>query len=76
VAEGRDLVEGSGELRRGFDQRRALQRALSRLAPQVRGLLDQPSLGAVSRQQFRLVLGDFGKLTFKSFGNTSVQRTT
>ena len=60
----------------GFDQRRALQRPLSRLAPQARGLLDQAGLGAVTRQQFRLVLGNLSELAFKCFGDAGVQRAS
>ena len=33
AGQGRDLVEGARELLDGFDQRRALQRPLSRFAP-------------------------------------------
>ena len=65
--QGRDLVERARELLYGLDQRRALQRPLSRFAPQARGLLDQSGLGAVTRQQFGLVFGDLGELTFKTF---------
>ena len=54
--QGRDLVEGAGELSYGFDQRRALDRPLSRFTPQKCGLCDQPSFGAVTRQQLGLVL--------------------
>jgi hypothetical protein len=50
--------------RHDFDQRRALQRALSRLSPETPSFLDQPCLGAVTRQQLGLVLGNIGKLTF------------
>jgi hypothetical protein len=38
---GRNLATGARELFDGFDQRRALQRLLSRLAPQAYGLLNQ-----------------------------------
>ena len=72
--QGRDLIECAGELLCGFDQRRALQRPLSRLAPKARGFLDQPGLGAVTRQQFRLTLGDLSELAFQGFGDASVQR--
>ena len=41
--QGRDLGKRARELLHGFNQRRALQRPLSRLAPQARGLLDQPA---------------------------------
>ena len=54
----RNLVEGPRELSYGLDQRRARQGPLSRLAPQARGLLDQPSLGAVTRQQLGLAFGN------------------
>ena len=59
--QGRDLVERTCELLGGFDQRRALQRSLSCLAPETCGLLDQPGLGAVTRQQFRLTFRDLRK---------------
>ena len=74
--QGRDLVEGARELLYGFDQRRALQRPLSRLAPQARRLLDQPGLGAVTRQQLGLVLGNLRELAFKSFGDASMKRAS
>ena len=74
--QGRDLVEGARELLCGFDQRRALQRPLSRFAPQARGLLDQPSLGAVTRQQLRLALGNLGELAFEGFGDAGVKRAS
>ena len=54
TGQGRDLIEGAGELGRGFDQRRACQGPLARLAPQTRGLLDQPGFGAVKRQDLGL----------------------
>ena len=63
--QGRDLVEGARELLYGFDQRRALQRPLSRFAPQARRLLDLPSFGAVTRQQLWLALADVGELAFE-----------
>ena len=74
--QGRDLVERARELLYGFDQRRALQRPLSRLAPQARGLLDQPSLSAVTRQQLRLVLGNLGELAFEGFGDAGMKRAS
>ena len=63
--QGRNLVERTGELFYRFDQRRALKRPLSSLAPQDCGFLDQAGLGAVTRQQFRLGLGDLRELAFK-----------
>jgi type I site-specific restriction endonuclease len=35
---------------------------------------DQAGLGAVTREQFRSVLGNFGELALKSFGDPGVQR--
>jgi len=55
--QGRDLVKGAGELLSRFDQGGAIERAMSCLAPQARSLLDQPSLGAMTRQQLWLALG-------------------
>ena len=63
--QGRDLVKGARELLGGFDQRRTLQRPLSSFAPQARSLLDQSGLGAVTRKQFGLVLGNLGELAFE-----------
>jgi hypothetical protein len=48
--QGCDLVQASGELRLGFDQRRALQRLLSRLAPPFDRCLGEARLGP---QRFR-----------------------
>jgi hypothetical protein len=42
---------------------------LSGFAPQARGLLDQPGLGAVTRQQFGLGLGDVREPAFESFAS-------
>ena len=56
--QGRNLGEGARELLCGLGQRRARQRPLTGFAPQERGLLNQPGLGVVTRQQFRLVLGN------------------
>ena len=69
----RDLVERPCELRRRLHQRRALQRPLSCFAPRARSLLDQPSLGAMVRQQFRLDLGDLGELALDAFGDARVK---
>src|SRR4029077_14477988 len=71
--QGRDLVERTPELLCGFDQRRALRRPLSRFAPQPRGFLDLPGLGAVTRQQLGLLLGDLRELTFEGFGDSSMK---
>ena len=71
--QGRDQADCSGELLHCLNQRRTLQRALTRLAPQARRLLGQPGLGAVTRQQLGLVLCDLGELAFQNFGNARVQ---
>ena len=57
-------------------KRRALQRPLSGFAPKARCLLDQAGLGAVTRQQLRLALGNLGELAFKNFGDASVKRAS
>src|ERR1700745_631884 len=61
--QGRGLVERTPELFRGFDQCRALRRPQSGFAPQRRGFLDLPRLGAVTRQQLGLILRDLRELT-------------
>jgi len=43
--QGRDLVQGARELRHSLNQCRALQRPLSRVAPQARGFFDEGGLG-------------------------------
>ena len=70
--QGRNLGNGSRELLYGFNQRRALQRPLSRLAPQDHGFLDQPSFGAMSRQQLWLALGDVREPAVDDFGDAGV----
>jgi hypothetical protein len=72
----RNLAESARELLYGFNQRRALQRTLSRLAPQAHGLLDQPGLGAVMRQDLRPALGSFSELAFKGFSDPGVKRAS
>ena len=47
----RDQIKGTRQLLYRFNECRALQRPLSRFAPKARSLLDQPCLGAVTRQQ-------------------------
>ena len=54
-----NLSETCGELCHSLYQgAERLQRPLPCLVPQARRLLDQASLGAVTRQQLRLVLSD------------------
>ena len=72
--QGRKLVKRARKLRHSFDQCRTLQRPLSRLAPQARSLFDQSGLGAMTRQQLRLVFGNLRELAFKCFGDTGMKR--
>src|ERR1700722_17553159 len=59
-----------------FNQSGALQRPLSGFAPKARGLLMQPGVGAVARQNLRLVHSDVSEAAFEGFGDASVQRTS
>jgi hypothetical protein len=45
-------------------------------APQARGLLDQPSFGAVTCQKLRLVLGNFGELALEGLCDAGVERAS
>ena len=65
--QGRDLVKRTPELFRGFDQRRALRGPQSGFAPQRRRFLDQPRLGAVTRQQLGLIFGRCPRTDFQGF---------
>jgi hypothetical protein len=58
------LGKGARELLRRLDQRRTRQRLLPRPAPTDGGLRDLPGLGAVTRYQCGLVLGNLRELTF------------
>src|SRR5271166_2987752 len=69
----RNLIKRVGELSRRLNQRRALQRPLSRFAPKESGLLDQTGLGAVTRQKLGLALGNRGELALKGFGDAGVK---
>ena len=60
----------------GFNQLPSAPANVVPLCPKTRGLLDQPSLGAVTRQQFRLVLSDLGEVAFEGLGNAGVQRAS
>jgi hypothetical protein len=74
--QGLDLVDGTRELLYGFNQRRALERPLSCLAPQACRFLDQPGLSAVPGQQLRLALGNVRELALEDVGDAGVQRTS
>ena len=63
--QGRDLGKCTRKLLYGFDERGALQRPLSRLAPKTRGILDLASLGAVSCQKLWLTLDDLRELALE-----------
>ena len=71
----RYLVEGTCELA-SLQRAPNFKRPLSRFAPQSRSLLDQTCLGAVTRQQLWLVLGNLGELAFKGFSNACVKRAS
>ena len=49
---------------------------MSRFAPQPRGLLDLPGLGAVTREEFRLVLGDLFEFALEGLSDAGVKRTS
>ena len=68
TGQARDLVERARELSNRFEQRGALQRPLSGFAPKTRRLFDQPSFGAVTRQNLRLVLSNVREVHFREFG--------
>src|SRR5215475_10271856 len=72
--QGCDLVERTPELFGGLNKRRALRRPQSGFAPKCCGFLDLPRLGAVTRQQLGLVLGDLRELTFEGFGDSGMKR--
>jgi hypothetical protein len=67
AGQGRDLIKRAIDLFKGFHQRRALQRPLSRFAPQAHRFLDLPGFSAVTRQQLGLAFGNVGELTFEDF---------
>ena len=71
--QGRDLVEGPCELLCGFNQRRSLQRPLSRFAPPFDRGLGQARLGEVMRQQLRLGRSGGGELVAQNLANAAVQ---
>jgi hypothetical protein len=62
--QGPDLVECPRKLLYGFNKCRARQRPLSGFAPQARSLFGLPGFGAVTGQQFGLVLGSLCELAF------------
>ena len=49
---------------------------LSRLAPQVRGFLDETSLAVVACQKLSLILGNLAEFLFQGFSNASVKRAS
>src|SRR5262245_4423731 len=74
--QGRDLVERTPELFGGLNKRRALRRPQSGFAPKCCGSLHLPGLGAVTRQQLGLILGELCELTFQGFGDSGMKRTS
>src|SRR5579862_6414680 len=71
-----NLIESAGELTCGFNERRSRQRPLTRFAPEERGPLDQSCLATMTREQFRLVLGDIGEPGLKHFRDARVKRAS
>ena len=71
--QGRDLVKRTCELLCGFNQRRALQRPLSRFAPPFDRSLGQARLREVMREQLRLGRSGGGKLVAQNLGDAAVQ---
>ena len=69
------MVKRAGDLLDALHQRRTGERPLSCFAPQPRGFLDQTRLGAMTRQQLRLALGNVSELAFEGLGNAGVKRT-
>ena len=73
AGQGRNLVEGARELLCGFDQRRALQRPLSRFAPPFDGRFGHARLGEVMRQQLRFGRSGAGELVAQGLADAAVQ---
>ncbi len=73
AGQARDEVERAPELFRRFHQGRALRRPPTRLSPTAPPLFRYSRLGAVSRQQLGLVLGDLAKLALEGRGNSSMK---
>ena len=71
--QGRNLIEGARELFNGFDQRRALQRPLSRFAPPFDRRFGKASLGEVMRQQLWLGRSGDGDVVAQHLGDAAVQ---
>ena len=71
-----DEFESARKLSYSLHQRKTFQRPPSSPSPQARRPLDQPSFGAVTRQQFGLVLGNVRELAFEGFGNPGVKRAS
>ena len=72
--QGCKVVEGTGELRHGLDQRGSLKGALSSFAPQASSVLNLTSVRVVPRQQLWLVIRNLIEVALYSFRDTSMQR--
>src|SRR5262249_2245025 len=59
-----------------FDECRAFERSLPRLAPQIHSLFNMACFGVMASKQFRLALRDLCKLAFKRLGDAGVQCAT
>jgi len=67
---------GAGELGYRLNQRRALQRPLSRLAPPLDGRFREARLSEVMRQQFRLGRSSAADIIEQNLGDATVQNST
>lgn len=71
--QGRDHVERAFELLLRLDQSRTLRGALSGFPPQRRGFLVMSRLGAVTRHDLGLVLGDLAELLLEGLSDSSMK---
>ena len=74
--QGRDLIQSTGELGYRLNQRRALQRLLSRLAPPFDRGFDQARLGKVMRQQLGFERSGGRDSVEQDLANAAVQNLT
>src|SRR5262249_27718722 len=71
-----DEFDRRRQMRGCFGVGRALERALTGLAPILDSRLAQSSLGKVTRQNFRLIFGNFSELAFQGLCDASVKRAS
>ena len=71
-----DEFDRRRQMRGCFGVGRALERALAGLAPVLDSRLAHSSLGKVTRQNLRLIFGDFSELAFEGLCDASVKRAS